>query len=61
MDSDIPGHPIQFIDIDQDEDNKKYNFNINPDAIAVLQELKDKKVHFFIRMIRVIKIRSVFL
>jgi polynucleotide 5'-kinase involved in rRNA processing len=38
------GHPIPFIEIDTDEETKKYVFGINSEAISILQEMKDKKV-----------------
>lgn len=38
------GHPIPFIEIDVDEETKKYVFGINSEAISILQEMKDKKV-----------------
>lgn len=38
------GHPIPFIEIDQDEETKKFVFGINHEAISILQEMKDKKV-----------------
>lgn len=44
------GQPIPFIEIEDDNDERKHNFIINPYAIAILQEMKDRKVStkFFI-------------
>lgn len=44
---DNPGHPIPFIEVERDEDAQKFVFTINPDAISILQEMKDKKVHIY--------------
>ena len=38
------GQPIPFIEIDDDEDDQKHDFKINPYAISILEEMKDRKV-----------------
>jgi len=38
------GQPIPLIEIEKDDDAQKFVFGINPTAISILQEIKDKKV-----------------
>ncbi len=45
---DPAGQPIPLIEIQNDEDAKKYVFTVNPAAITILQDIKDKKVQILI-------------
>lgn len=38
------GQPIPLIEIQNDDDAKKYVFTVNPSAISILQDMKDRKV-----------------
>jgi len=42
--ADPAGEPIPLIEIQNDDDSKKYVFTVNPSAISILQDMKDKKV-----------------
>jgi len=39
-----PGQPIPFIEIHENEEDKNHVLVINPYAINILQEMRDKKV-----------------
>ncbi len=40
------GQPIPLIEIEKDDDTQKFIFGINPTAIAILQDMKEKKVFY---------------
>jgi len=44
MYSETKGEPIPFIEIVDDPEEKKHIFTINPEAISILQEMRDRKV-----------------
>jgi hypothetical protein len=47
MESNSLGQPVPFIEIELNPEEKTYYFNINPYAITILQEMKDRKVYSF--------------
>ena len=50
--ADPAGEPIPLIEIQNDDDSKKYVFTVNPSAISILQDMKDKKVGIMIATFR---------
>ena len=50
------GEAIPFIEIEENNEENKTNFTIHPDAISVLQGMKEKKVKFHFKNRSIIQI-----